>query len=443
MISTTPLKRLFYTLLVTTAMFTGCSYDESFSTDPSLSLEFSVDTLKLDTFFSTVPSSTKSFWVYNRRGDGIRIASVRLERGNQTGFRVNVDGYFLDPVVTDVEVHREDSVRVFVELTSHRNNDPDPQLVEDNLIFTLQNGTVHTIPVTAYSWDAQLINSLVVERDTVIESSTPIVFTGDSIRIAAGATLTVRNTTLYFHGNTGISVQGRLVAENSLFRGDRLDYMFSYLPYDRVSGQWAGIHLKEGAECEMTDSEIHSTFDGIVVDSASISLQRCVIHNNRGYGLKAINSVVELSYCQLTNTLRDCLSLEGSLAVVDHCTLAQFYPFSANRGAALRFKPSKYTLLMKFTNTLVTGYEEDVLMGAVRDSTVDYRFQNCLLRTPVVTDSIAFTDIIWETSKDSIQGKHHFRLVDEEKQNYDFRLDTASTALKRGIGCLWPDDQTP
>ena len=49
------------------AMLSGCAEDESFSTSRGDVLSFSVDTLKMDTTFSNVPTPTRSFWVYNKR----------------------------------------------------------------------------------------------------------------------------------------------------------------------------------------------------------------------------------------------------------------------------------------------------------------------------------------------------------------------------------------
>ena len=82
---------LLMALMVQTLM-TACNDDESFTTSPSNLLTFETDTLRLDTTFSKVPTATKTFWVYNYSGSGIRCADIRLESGNQTGFRVNVDG---------------------------------------------------------------------------------------------------------------------------------------------------------------------------------------------------------------------------------------------------------------------------------------------------------------------------------------------------------------
>jgi hypothetical protein len=360
-----------------------------------------------------------------------------LERGTQSGYRVNVDGTYLDPVGNDFEVRKGDSILVFVEVTTRENHAQEPQLLEDNIIFTLQNGQQQRVNLRTYSWDAQKINNLVISHDTVIDSRIPIILYGEGIQVDKGATLTLLNTELYFHDGSGIDVHGQLQATGCLFRGDRLDRMFDYLPYDRISGQWRGISIAPSSEQNVfVDCEIRNAWDAMVCDSTRLQMTNTVVHNNRGMGLSARNSVVTLSYCQFTNTMGDCLSLEGCEAIVDHCTIAQFYPFSADRGAALRFTNTAQPLLLLCTNTLVTGYADDVGMGETSDTTVvyDYRFDNCILRTDSVTDAERFERIIWETPKDSVQGKQHFRVIDEDNLCYDFAIDSISPAFKLDIG---------
>ena len=125
-------------------LFVSCTDDDSFSLSKSDILTFSTDTISMDTIFSTVPTSTRTFWVYNKAGDGIRCTKVRLARGNQTGFRINVDGEYLSPTsgyqISDVEIRKNDSIRVFVELTSPENGKQEPQLLEDELVFLLESG---------------------------------------------------------------------------------------------------------------------------------------------------------------------------------------------------------------------------------------------------------------------------------------------------------------
>ena len=430
-------RRVFFYIIIGVTLLAACSDNDSFSTSTSNRLTFTEDTIRFDTLFSTVPSATQTFWVHNKSGDGIRILTARLERGSQSGYRVNVDGTYLNPVGNDFEVRKGDSIRVFVEITSSETHADDPQLIEDNLLFTLESGVCQRVNLRAYSWDAIQVTDLTVHGDTVIESSKPLVFYGHGIVVDSTATLTLRNTTLYFHDGAGIEAYGNVTAEGCTFRGDRLDHMFDYLPYDRISGQWKGITIMSPAKNNtFTNCEIRNAWDALVCDSTAVVMENCVVHNNRGVGLSARNSVVSVSNCQFTNTLGDCLLLDGCEALVDHCTLGQFYPFSANRGAAFRFTNTNMPLLLQCQNTLVTGYEADVVMGEVADTTVvfDYRFADCILRTDSVADPERFERIIWETPKDSVQGTKHFRNIDEDNLYYDFAIDSISPAFPLRIG---------
>ena len=446
------MKRIFYFLMIL-ALLVACTDDDNFSSAGGLRLTFSTDTVKMDTVFSKTPSATYTFWVHNDNDDGIRLESVRLAKKNQTGFRVNVDGSYLDNAlgsqVSDLEVRRGDSILVFVEITSTEQAQPEPKLIEDDLVFRLESGVEQKVNLRAWSWDAQKIYDLVVEGEQTIESATPLVIYG-GITVPEGRRLNLRNSTLYFHDGAGIECYGDLIIENCVLRGDRLDRMFDYLPYDRVSGQWKGIHLYQSAmTARLSNTEIRNAENALVLDSAAIDeehirlgMGNCIIHNAEGYGLKTVNSNVYIANCQFTNTLDDCVLIVGGIADINYCTIAQFYPFSADRGAALRFVNYEGDtdiplLKLRCEGLLLTGYESDVLMGNVRDTIAafEYQFINSLLRTPKVDtgDSVRFVDVRWETPKDSIQGKQHFKVIDEDNLIYDFHLDSLSTA--QGLGC--------
>lgn len=436
------------TIIVVCLMaFSACSDDESYTTNQTDLLTFTDDTLKMDTVFSNVGSATYTFWVYNHTDKGIRLSSVRLKNGNQTGFRVNVDGSYLDntlgAVVTNLEVRSGDSLRVFVELTPPETHQQEPQMLADDLLFQLESGVEQRVRLQAWAWDAMKWTDMVISRDTTIDSRVPIIIYGSGLRVDSGAVLMLRGATLYFHDRAGLDVYGRLVAEDCVMRGDRLDRMFDYLPYDRVSGQWRGLHFAPSSVANvLTNTEIRNATNAVVLDSATVDLSqqrltmtRCTVHNSKGYGIVSIASNISLSYCQLTNSLGDCLAVYEGRCTIDHCTLAQFYPFSAERGAALRFV-GYGNLSIACTNSILTGYEDDVLFGEARDTTgvFEYSFNDCLLRTPKVeNDTVNFHNIMWETPEDSIQGKKHFVRIDEENLYYDFHLDSLSTA--KGKGC--------
>lgn len=434
------IRRLFFFLLAIGVLLVSCSDNDTFSTDRGNLLTFSVDSVKMDTIFSTVPSSTYSFWVRNNSSDGIRIQNVRLERSGQSGFRANVDGTYLDPVASNFEIRKGDSLLVFIEVTTHENNKEGPQLIEDNLLFTLENGVVQKMNLRTWSWDAEKITSLIISRDTVIESSRPVIVY-DSIVVAKDAVLTLRDTEFFFHDGAMITVRGRMLANGCLFRGDRLDRIFPYLPYDRISGQWNGIHLQETSTFNQFDNcEIRNAIDGIVADSTQLYLNNCVIHNCTGKGLDGHNSLLMLAWCQISNCGSDCLLVDGGNMGLRYSTLAQFYPFSAQRGAALRFTTGQHGITLDCQKTLITGYEADVVFGEQADTTLTYNFNfsDCILRTDSVTASEYFQDIIWETPKDSIEGKKHFKTIDEDNFYYDFSIDSISPAFKRKIGRLDP-----
>lgn len=442
---------IYCAMLLLAFAVTACS-DDTFSTDSSKSLDFAADTIKFDTIFSTVPSQTQSLWVYNRSGANLKCSTVRLERGNQTGFRVNVDGTYLGQTTgyatTDIEIRDNDSIRIFAEATLPTNYKDGPTRVEDNLVFTLESGKQQKICLSAFSWDAQVMHNVVVSNDsTIAYQGKPIVIYG-GITVDEGATLTIdKGATLYFHSGSGIDVYGRLVCNGEpdnevTLRGDRLDNMFSYLTYNEVSGQWKGIHLYEksyGNTISYTD--IHGTFSGIVADSSDINqkkldIESSTVHNCQGYGIKADCSNISIKNCQITNTLNDCLFVNGGKAEVNNTTMAQFYPFDSNRGYALHFAPTPYPLSsLVCNNSIITGYANDVLLGeSSKDSLVEnnFTFSHCLIRTPKIEtdDSLKFVSVIFEDVKDTIvSGKKNFRLVDGKKQKYDFRLDSVSLAI--------------
>ena len=434
-------------------VMTGCQDDDSFSTNVSNILSFSADTVKLDTVFSAVPTTTRTFWVHNESGDGIRCTNIRLERGNQSGFRVNVDGVYLGSEsgyqASEVEIRKGDSIRVFVELTSPVNGRNKPWLVEDNLLFLLESGVTQKVNLNAYSWDAIKYRNLHITNDTTLTGDRPIIVYG-KLTVEEHATLTLAaGTTLYFHDGGGIDVYGRLCSQGEagkevILRGDRLDWMFDYLPYDLMSGLWDGIHFYETSyDNVMEFTDLHSSFNGIVCDSADVekqklTLKNMTVHNCQGKGLSTVNCKVTAENCQFTNTLYECVDILGGDVTMNHCTLAQFYPFDSNRRPALNYYSSATMPLLRMDciNSIVTGYPEDVVMGATENENIpfNYRFISSILRTPAVEDAEHIIDVIFEDVEDtaSVQGDKHFKLVDINTQHYDFHLDPLSPAINKG-----------
>ncbi|MGN0220594.1 MAG: right-handed parallel beta-helix repeat-containing protein [Prevotella sp.] len=455
-------KLCFLSLLLFT--ITGCISDETFSTDSSKRLTFTSDTISFDTLFSTIASSTKQTMIYNYSGENLRISTVRLQKGNQTGYRVNVSGSYLDnntgSIIKDLEIRNGDSIRVFMEMTPKHNGALEPVKVEDNVIFTLESGIQQNLALRAQVWDAEIHESqLVISQDTVIRNSVPILLQ-KGLRVDSNVTLRIEAPSqLFFHSNTGLDVYGTLVIAGNqndevVLRGDRTDKMFPYLPYDRISGQWKGIRFYSSSNHnEITHADIHATEDAIICDSASsfsmdtenLTVRYSKIHNCKGYGLKSHMNNILIADTEISNAQNDCVAIYGGLATIVHCTIAQFYPFTAERGVALRFqnfdKEYDYPLHgLQCYNTIVTGLGEDEIMGSRKEDQEDnayvYYFENCLLRTPQITDesqSEILKNVIWEKPDDEIQGAKHFRTTDMQNMLFDFRLSEQSTAIGKGV----------
>lgn len=426
--------------------------EEEYSTSKSDLLLFSTDTIRMDTVFSNIPTPTKDLWIYNKTNKNLRLSSIKQERGNQSGFRVNVDGIYLGPTTgyqtNEIEIKKGDSVRVFVELTAVANGLGKPNKMEDNIYFTLESGAVQKVNLNAFAWDALILDSTIIKTDISWNGNKPIVIYG-SLKVDSLATLTLEaGTTVYFRDEAKLEVYGKLLSKGEpgnevVLRGYRLDNMFDYLPYDRVSGQWSGVHFHESSyNNEIHYTDLHSAYTGIEIDSCDVNkptllISESTVHNCQGYGIVAHNSWVEINNCQITNTLKDCFYTDGGKTNINNSTIAQFYPYDSNRGMALHFTTEKGDMEILCRNSLVTGYADDVINGNQTDSLkiFDFIFESCILRTPKINtaDSLRFTNVLFESPKDTVfGGKKHFKNIDIKNLIYDFQLDSISPAIDKG-----------
>src|SRR5690606_4738317 len=109
-------------LLVLVVLWSSCRND--FESLPSQgNLEFSKDTVYLDTIFTNIGSSTYTLKVYNRSSENISIPSVRLSQGESSRYRLNVNGR-AGKTFNNVEILAKDSIFVFIETTIDINTFP-------------------------------------------------------------------------------------------------------------------------------------------------------------------------------------------------------------------------------------------------------------------------------------------------------------------------------
>ena len=443
------IKYLFI-LLILSVFVAACSDDADFSSDAGLHLQFSCDTISFDTLFTETGSSTASFLVYNRNGSSLRISAVKLGGGDASPFRVNVDGQYGNNI-RDVEVRKGDSIFVFVDVNLNKNNSDTPFLVHDSLVFTLESGVQQNVQLFACGRDAVVLRSPVFDNDTTLNASAYIIY--DSLTVADGATLTLSaGCELYFHSKAWMKVDGTLLARGTkeqpvLFRGDRTDNMFDYLPYDRVPGQWGGIYFGATSNGNILDwCDIHSAGYGVYMEQGDTTLQRLIVTNSMMYNFsnnafETNCARVDVSNSLIANAGGNCVKIVGGSVRFVHCTIANFYVWK-QRDVALAlhntFEGAAAPLREAFfANCIITGSRNDEIMGYLSDlgdtivSGANYRFVSSLLNTKADDEDENFVDIVWDEKNNSPFGKEHFRLIDNSIFKYDFHIDALSTA--RGI----------
>ncbi len=224
---------------------------------------------------------------------------------------------------------------------------------------------------------------------------------------------------LYFHPGTGLTVHGTLVAQGTLnapvqLRGDRMGYMFSHQPYDRIPGQWGGVTFTtESYDNKLEYCDIHSGTFGLRCDSSAtdrekLRLENSIVHNVSGDALYARSSKIFIGNSQITNAGGNCVTIFGGDNTFVHCTIANFYTFTGGRGVALSYSNVDGTSRLPlqaatFLNCLITGYSSDEIMGTqsdrYKDDAFNFLFRNCLLDTPEVTDD-HIVNCLWDNDKD-------------------------------------------
>lgn len=446
------MNKIVYCWITILLLIVSCDDYDKWTTSPSAVLTFSADTVAFDTVVTNQSSATQTLVVFNHGDRGVRIRRVELAGGSTSPFRVNLDGQYLyNGVGEDFEVRRQDSIYARIEVKLPEGDSDDIHDWQDDLLFTLESGTVQKVTLTASGMDVIILRGETITTDRILDAKRPYLIY-DSLVVQNGAKLTLpAGCTLMFHDETSLLVHGTLVANGTLekpvvLRGDRTDRMFPYLPYDNTPNRWGGIHFyADSHDNELTQCDIHSGDYGIICDSTAITgddtpllliLTDCVLHNIGGTGLMLTHCRTQVTGTQISNTLGHCVHIEGGAHTFIHCTIAQFYPLSANRGDALYIANMegkdiyRHIYWAYFLNCVITGYADDVIMGNISENdenVCDYLFQNSLLRTVVSDDAKRFQKIRYDLPDSlDVNGKDHFVLFDTHDFLYDFAPDSLS-----------------
>lgn len=433
--------------------FSSC-IDESISTDPSLKLAFSKDTLFFDTVFTTIGSSTAKIKVYNPNSKNVEIAAIGLGLGASSPYKINVAG-MVSPNnhFTNVELRAGDSLFVFVEVTVNPQHVNSPVFIKDSIVF-LTNTNQQDVKLLAYGQDMTVLRNKKILNDTTLTAEKPYLIYGDLV-VDTAKTLTLQpGTRLYFHDQASLVVYGNLIADGKsdsliLMRGDRTDRLFEEVPYNFVSNQWGGVLLlnKEGNH-KFDYVRMNSGYVGIYFSNndrnfrPKLEITNSRIHNFLKYGLVVQNGDVLVANTEISNTGAYTVYLNGGKHTFIHSTIANYFnstnilmqPSGKEGNAALMIMELNRIIPMEtvFKNSIVAGSSssEFEILSRFADN-YNGTFSNSYIRKnkpePVPP---MFSNVTWYNMKDTVFVNSYF---DREKLNYyNFMPDSLSPA--RGIG---------
>jgi len=402
------------------AFIGSCRSDFNF--EPSSgNLEFSRDTVYLDTVFTNIGSSTYTLKVYNRTNKDIQIPSIKLAEGENSNYRLMVDG-IAGKVFNNIEILSKDSIFVFIETTIDYDkyaNSETTFLYTDKIEFdtgqnyqkvelvTLvqdaifmyphrdENGVYEGLPIEDSD---QMIYGFVLSENDPINgdeliwtSQKPYVIYGYAA-VPNGKKLEIQEgAKIHFHDSSGIivvknaSIDVNGTIENPvIFQGDRLEPFFAEIP-----GQWGSIWLtSESVNNKIHNAIIKNAVIGLYVQNCPLELENVQIYNSSNFGIMAQTAIINGFNVAINNAGQSSLActIGGNYNFV-HSTIANYW----NRGHrsfpsvildnTLKVSNNFIPLNAHFENCIIFGANNlEIAINKAENSIFNFDFTNSLIK---------------------------------------------------------------
>ncbi|GAA4811114.1 hypothetical protein [Litoribaculum gwangyangense] len=433
------MKRYIYFIISLGFLLLWSSCRKDFEFVPSTgSLEFSKDTVYLDTVFKNIGSSTYNLKVYNRSNNDISIPTVRLASGETSNYRLSVDG-IAGKTFENIEILANDSLFVFIETTFDTNITPLNQLqfLDTDAIEFDSGSNLQKVELVTLVQDAIFIypdrdSNKVVETLTLniggelVETNlqgrelqpSELTFTNEKpyviygfAMVPDGETLTIEaGSRVHFHDNSGIIVSNgaslninggfsndqELLENEVIFEGDRLEPNFSEVP-----GQWGTIWFLDGSiNNSINYATIKNATVGVLCDgnpnevTNKLNITNTQIYNSSAFGILGRNTSISGENVVINNAGQSSFAgTIGGKYNFTHSTIVNYW----NNG----FRQLPSVLLnnfivdeenvatladlseANFNNCIIYGNDNpEILLEEIEDDAVsfNFKFTNCLIR---------------------------------------------------------------
>lgn len=419
------MKQIFSVVLLI-FIFSIASCRKDFSTLASVGkLEFSKDTVFLDTVFTNIGSSTYNLKVYNRSSNAITIPSIALENGNNSNYRLNIDG-IPGKSFQNIDILAKDSIYVFIETTIDVNtvnnplytdkilfdtgiNQQDVDLVTlvQDAVFLFPNKNAQTMEIDSLMLDGSHFaqGRFLNDNELIFTNEKPYVIYG-YIGVPKNKTLLMEaGTKVHFHNNSGLvvdknaslKINGTLETPVTI-EGDRLEHYFS-----NIAGQWGTIWLRAGSKNnEINYAIIKNGIAGIVVDSLPVntnpvlSIHNTQLHNNTAYGIYGRETSIIGSNLVIGKSGQASLACTiGGSYDFTHCTFANFWENSSRQLPAvlvnnffqftdangIEYIERRNLNKANFTNCIITGNSNiEFILDKIEGTIFNYQLSHSMIQ---------------------------------------------------------------
>ena len=408
-----------------------------FIEDETAKLEFSNDTVIFDTVFTTIGSTTKKLIVKNPHDLPIKISSIKLAKGKNSNYRINIDGV-ATTFIENIELMSEDSMYIFVEVTVDPNRD---EMLEHDSIIFVTNGNFQDVDLVAFGQDVHLINGEIIQTQTWLTDKPYLIY--NSMLVDTLQTLTIpAGVNAFFHKNSYLFVKGTIIVNGTIdepvrFTGDRLEDM-----YDEWPGQWGGIWLLNGSlHNQINYAEIMNAKIGIRIDTLidpnipTLFIQNSKIMHHSIAGIYALGTFLQATNCIIADCGIYCVGLLlGGNYSFFHCTLSNNWKWGTRNTPTLVF--NNYLTIDQvphfwgnftgfFANSIIYGNLDNEFVAQSYDieGGMAFSFDHCLMKLDL------------EDTDTSLAMYQHC-IVNEtpdfvSTEDFDFHLDTVTNATNK------------
>lgn len=399
--------------------FSSCRNFDDFDVN-AVTLQFSQDTVKFDTVFSTLNTITKRIKVFNPSKKDILISKVYMQealynRPNSSPFRLNVDGD-TSLIVNNLIIRGKDSIFIFIKATIDYQNANNPIEIHDNIVFEFEDESRQYLAITAWGQDAYYLQSDRIHKIPFPNPEDPLqidtqylsYFFWDNEEVKANKPyviygyLTVKSNEVFrvpagarfhFAPNSGIWIQsgGRIEVNGNLsqvvrFEGIRMDGSYNDMP-----GQWGKIWI----EGECYDNSINYAIiknglkgieiDSVTMDALSLTLNNTQIYNMSIAGIHAKNTILSSTNTVVANSNQCVLLEKGGTYSFIQCTFLNYKSTNSNEpsyalilsdiGTIGEFKKAE------FANTIIHGGGVNQIDFKIKNLNLSsYFFDHCIIK---------------------------------------------------------------